>query len=156
MPTPFLRGHTKFGGRKKGSRNKATILRLKAEHEALTKLAQARLASKEEIEMAAAQMHTMSPLEVMLTGMHLKLGRGDIEGATRIAEAAAPYTSAKLMASEVRVQHGIAQRSDAEVAAEIEVLRMKIARSKELPPPQIEGTAQTVEEQPQDIPADSE
>ena len=76
MPKPFLQGHTKFGGRKKGSRNKSTILRLKAEHEARTKLEQARLASWEEIEAASARMHTMTPLEVMLTGMHLKLGSG--------------------------------------------------------------------------------
>ena len=78
---------------------------------------------------------------------------GDIEGATKIAEAAAPYTSAKLMASEVRVQHSIAQRSDEEVALEIEMLRAKIARSEDLPPLPIEGAAQTVEEQAQDIPA---
>jgi hypothetical protein len=114
------------------------------------------LASREEIEIAAARMHTMTPLEVMLTGMHLKLGRGDIEGATKIAEAAAPYTSPKLVASEVRVQHSIAQRSDEEVALEIEMLRAKIGRSKELPPPQIEDTTQTAEEQPQDIPVASD
>jgi orotate phosphoribosyltransferase-like protein len=155
MPRPFVQGHTKSGGRKKGSRNKSTVLRLKAEHEARTKLEQARLASWEEIEAASARMHTMTPLEVMLTGMHLKLGRGDIEGATKIAEAAAPYTSAKLVASEVRVQHSIEQRSDEEVALEMEMLRAKIARSKELPPQQIEGTAHTVEEQAQDIPTAS-
>jgi hypothetical protein len=62
----------------------------------------------------------------------------------RLTEAdVSSITPLELVASEVRVY--------AEAAAEIEVLRMKIARSKELPPPQIDGTAQTVEVPAQDI-----
>lgn len=129
-----------FGGRRKGSKNKKTLRRLEeqrlqreAMQEARIRLAQAQLASQEEIEMAASRMHTMSPLEVMLTGMHLKLGRGDIGGAIKIAEAAAPYTSPRLNATDVRVQHSVAGKSDVEVAAEIEALRMKIERSRSAP-----------------------
>jgi hypothetical protein len=139
----FQRGHGKIGGRKPGSRNKATIQRERAEEEARIRLAAARMASQEEIEQAAARMHTMNPLEVMLTGMHLKLGRGDIDGAMKIAEAAAPYTAPKLNATEVKVQ--VTHRSDAEVAAEIEALRAKIERSRMLPTPPmtIETTAES-------------
>jgi hypothetical protein len=83
--------------------------------------------------------------------MLLRMGQGDHAGALQAAREATPYVHAKLNAAEVRVQHSIAQRSDDEVALEIEMLRAKIARSKELPPPQIDGTAQTVEEPAQDI-----
>lgn len=144
MPTPlFQKGRAKTGGKQKGTRNRATVLRERAEEEARIRLAQARLASREEIEQAASRMHTMSPLEVMLTGMHLKLGRGDIEGAQKIAEAAAPYTAPRLVQSEVRIQ--TTQRTDVEIAAEIETLRAKIERARQLPVPVIEATAEPVD-----------
>ena len=85
----------------------------------------------------------MSPLEVMLTGMHLKLGRGDIDGAQKIAEAAAPYTSPRLNATDVRVQH-VADKDDAAVAAEIESLRAKIERAQTASPLEIEAVAEPV------------
>jgi hypothetical protein len=140
----FQRGHARLGGKAKGSKNKATIQRERAEEEARIRLAAARMASQEEIESAAARMHTMNPLEVMLTGMHLKLGRGDVDGAMKIAEAAAPYTAPKLNASDVTVR--VTQRSDDDVAAEIEALRAKIERSRQAPILTIEATAEVVAE----------
>jgi hypothetical protein len=116
----------------------------RAEEEARVRLAQAKLASREEIEMAFSRLDTMSPLEVMLTGMHLKLGRGDIDGAVKIAEAAGPYTAPKLTASEVRVQQ-IAPRPDDEVAAEIRTLREKLERARSAPQITIEATAEPAE-----------
>jgi hypothetical protein len=114
------------------------------------------MAAREAFQAALAGEMRFTPLQVMNAVMLLRIGQGDHEGALQAAREAAPYVHAKLVASEVRVQHSFAQRSDEEVALEIETLRAKIARSKELPPPQIEGSAQTVEEQPQDIPVASD
>ncbi len=138
---PFKKGRAKTGGRVKGKPSKKVAERRRAEEEARVRLAAARLASQEEIEQAAARIHSMSPLDVMLIGMHLKLGRGDLDGAQKIAEAAAPYTSPRLNATDVRVQRAVAGKSDAAVAAEIEALRVKIQRAQSAPPVMIEGSA---------------
>ena len=141
----FQKGHPKVGGRKKGRPNKnSAAAHVRAEEEARVRLALARLVSQDEIEHAAGRMHAMSPLEVMLTGMHLKLGRGDIDGAQKIAEAAAPYTSPRLNATDVRVQHVADKSDDAAVAAEIENLRAKIERAQTAPPLEIEAVAEPV------------
>jgi hypothetical protein len=42
--------------------------------------------------------------------------------------AAAPYTSRKLNASDVTVRHSVSNRSDAQLSAEIEALRLKMER----------------------------
>lgn len=144
MPTPlFQKGRAKTGGKVKGTKNKATILRERAEAEAHIKLSQAKLASREEIENAMARMHTTGPLEVLLCGMHLRWARGDVEGASQLATAAVPFTSPKLTASEVTVR--VQERSDAEISSELEALRQKIERSRSLPAVTIEGSAQPVE-----------
>jgi hypothetical protein len=142
---PFQKGHAKFGGKVKGTKNKAT---LRSDHrrivqaEAEIRLATMRLATPEEIERAQARLTGMMPLEVMLAGMRLKFDRGDIDGALAAAEMAAPYTSPKLSSAEVRVR--VEHKSDAEVAAEIEALRRKIAIARSVPPMQIEATAEPV------------
>jgi hypothetical protein len=103
------------------------------------------LASREEIDRALQNMASMSPLEVMLMGMHLKLNRGDLEGAVQIASVACPYTAPRLAQSEVSVRHSLSSRSDADVAAEIEALRVKVERSRlAVIPPQIEAQAEPV------------
>src|SRR5215469_16032956 len=141
----FQKGRAKTGGKKKGTLNRATERRMRlldGAEEALIKLGQ--------------NPATVSPLMVMCSVMCLRLQERDYKTAVEVAALAAPYVHARLNAAEVRVQHSIAQRSDEEVAIEIEMLRAKIARSKDLPPPEIEGAAQTVEERAQDIPVVSE
>jgi hypothetical protein len=114
----------------------------------------AEMASREEIELAIARVPTMGPLDVMLMGMHLKLARGDLDGAMQIAAAAAPYTSPRLNATDVNVKHSLTSRSDAEVSAEIEALRAKIRQAQlspaaTAPPPLIEATAESVRQHEQ-------
>jgi hypothetical protein len=126
----FERGRAKTGGRKKGSpwrlENSDTVRRkLKA-----AALERAKQASRDEVALAVAAIPSMGPLEVLLMGMHLKLARGDLDGAMQIATAAAPYTSPRLNAAEVRVQHSVANHSDDAIAAEIELLRLKIEAAR--------------------------
>lgn len=142
---PFAKGRPKTGGRVKGTINRAKVERLRAEEEARVRLAAARLASEEEIEQAVARMHTMSPLEIMLMGMHLKLGRGDIDGAQKIAEAAAPYTAPRLNAAEVKIQHSLAGLHDDQVAAEIQALQQKLAIVRQGGIPLLEAAAEPQE-----------
>jgi hypothetical protein len=138
---PFKKGHTKTGGRIKGTKNKATAAK---EERRLLQL-RAEMASRQEIELAIARVPTMGPLDVLLMGMHLKLSRGDLDGAMQIAAAAAPYTSPRLNATDVNVKHSLASRSDAEVSAEIEALRAKIRQAQlSTTPPLIEATAEPV------------
>jgi hypothetical protein len=150
LDMPFQRGKAKTGGRRKGVANKGTAARQQVKEEARLLRMRAELASREEIELAIARVPTMGPLDVMLMGMHLKLARGDLDGAMQIATAAAPYTSPRLNATDVNVKHSLANRSDAEVSAEIEALRAKIGHAQ-LPtavtaPPLIEATAESVPE----------
>jgi len=141
---PFKKGHTKTGGRIKGTKNKATAVK---EERRLLQL-RAEMASRQEIELAIARVPTMGPLDVLLMGMHLKLSRGDLDGAIQIATAAAPYTSPRLNATDVNVKHSLTSRSDAEVSAEIEALRAKIRQAQlsaaVTAPPLIEATAESV------------
>jgi hypothetical protein len=87
----------------------------------------------------------LSPLEVMQAVMLLRINKGDYDGALVAAEKAAPYMHAKLNATDVNVRHSYASKSDAEVAAEIELLRQKIAiaqRPSAAVPRLIEATAE--------------
>src|SRR4051812_45900694 len=99
---PFQKGQPKFGGRKAGVKNRKTRERevVQAEtreteeavrKEAMIRMEIARLAPREEIDAAIAAMGTLTPLEVLLAGMQLKLRRGDVDGAVTVAEKAAPY-----------------------------------------------------------------
>ncbi len=137
---PFAKGHVKLGGRTRGTPNRGN-----PEQEARKKAAEEEIrAAKEAFEAAMAGELRFTPLQVMNAVMLLRIGQGDHEGALEAARDAAPYVHAKLNAAEVRVQHSIVNRSDAELTAEIETIRAKIARSK-ASARQIEGTAQAVE-----------
>ncbi len=142
MPSPrYQRGHKKLGGRKKGTLNKKTQRRL-----ALEKL------SSDELQQIMLAELKLSPLEVMQAVMLLRVNRGDYDGALAAAEKAAPYMHAKLNATDINVRHSYASKSDTEVAAEIELLRQKIAiaqRSSIAAPRLIEATAEP--EVPSDI-----
>jgi hypothetical protein len=139
----YRNGHPKLGGRVKGTPNRKDAKKELEEKLAMERLLAARLASQEEIKLAYMNMATMSPLEVLCMGMHLRLHRGDLEGAAQLASAAVPFTSPKLTASDVRV-HQSAQRPDSEVAVEIEALRAKVERAQ-LSQITIEATAEPAE-----------
>jgi len=141
MPSPrYQRGHKKIGGRK-GTPNKKTQRRL-----ALEKL------SSDELQQIMLAELKLSPLEVMQAVMLLRINRGDYDGALVAAEKAAPYMHPRLNATDVNVRHSYANKSDAEVAAEIESLRQKIEiaqrQSTAATPPMIEATAEPLEPAP--------
>ena len=147
----FQKGHIKTGGRKKGSKNSGPSVAERrvqasesANREAMVRMEIIRLAPREEIDAALARINWLTPLEVLLACMQLKLERGDVDGALLAAEKAAPYSHAKLNATDVRVQHSTADKDDAAVAAEIENLRAKIQRAQAAPT-LIEGSAEPVE-----------
>jgi hypothetical protein len=125
---PFQKGHTKFGGRRKGSQN----------HQGKVRQSH-RLVFADEFQ--AALVQEFSPLEVMHAIMLLRVAKADYDGALSAAEKAAPYCHARLNSAEVKVQHSLSGRTDAEVAAEIELLREKLAIARQ--PPLIEGSAET-------------
>jgi hypothetical protein len=126
---PFQKGRVKTGGRKKGSVSKAT-----------------REAQERFNELISGQFPLLlTPLQVMQIIMQVRIEQADFDGALVAAEKAAPYVHARLNATDVRVQHSVAGKSDAEVAAEIEALRTKLEASRSLQPPTIEGSAEPIE-----------
>jgi hypothetical protein len=113
---PFQKGHTKFGGRRKGTDNRPP---------GRQKVRQVnRLVFADEFQ--AALVKEFSPLEVMHAIMLLRVSKGDYDGALSAAEKAAPYCHARLNATDVKVQHSISGKSDAELTAEIETIRQKL------------------------------
>jgi hypothetical protein len=126
---PFQKGRAKVGGRKKGTPNKASAQR-KAAIAAIEETA-ARL---------GLQPIEASPLQVMCTVMCLRLQERDYESAVDIAAMAAPYIHARLNATDVSIRHSVANRSDAEIALEIEALRAKVEQVRALPAPPVIDT----------------
>ena len=126
---PFQKGRAKTGGRKKGVRNKASR------------------EAREKFRDFLRENITFTPLQVMHAVMQARIETGDLEGALSAAEKAAPYSHAKLNATDVHVRHSISDKPDAVVAAEIEALRAKIERSRSVPP-LIESSAEPVEVDP--------
>jgi hypothetical protein len=128
MPTPlFKKGRTKTGGRKKGSPYRKLDAAEQRRKEAREREIQQ---AKAEFQAAMAGEMSFTPLQVMYAVMLLRIGRGDDQGALEAAKEAAPFVHAKLTAAEVMVKHALQSRSDAEITAEIEQLRLKIAASK--------------------------
>jgi hypothetical protein len=125
-PGTFVRGHAKLGGRKTGVPNKDSQ------------------EAKERLQQLLGETISFTPLQIMYAVMQIKLEKGDPDGALVAAEKAAPYVHARLNATDVRVQHSVAGKSDAEVASEIEALRAKLEASRSLPPPMIEATAESM------------
>jgi hypothetical protein len=141
MVVPFQKGHTKLGGKKKGSVNKKTEARrhlIGNTEQALIQLGK--------------DPTTVSPLMVMCSVMCLKLQQGEYKAAVEIAQMAAPYVHPRLNASDVNVKHSLTGRSNAEIIADIETLQAKIVAAKTLPqPPMIEAMPQ-----PEPMPQQSE
>jgi hypothetical protein len=123
---PFQKGHTKWGGKRKGSVNKKTEARMHL------------FADTEQALIQLGQDPThVSPLMVMCSVMCFRLQQKDYKAAVEIAQMAAPYVHAKLNATDVNVRHSLANRSDSEVAAELAAIRAKIEAARTLPAPPI-------------------
>jgi hypothetical protein len=135
----YQKGHPKLGGRKKGTKNWRTVNEPPKEKKSYSRARREVLAAKEAFQAALAGDMKFTPLQVMHAVMLLRISQGDDQGALEAAKEAAPYVHARLNASEVMVHHSLHNRSDAEIASDIEALRLKIAASKT-----IEATAEPV------------
>ena len=101
-------------GRKPGSRPKAIV---DAEEQAKRSL---ELATKEMTgELTPQQIAAMKPLDVMLFAMQLEARAKNWKGAAVMAEKAAPYVHARLVAQQVTVHDGDADRSEDDIIREL-------------------------------------
>ena len=129
----FTKGHTKVGGRKRGTPNR------------LGPRKAGRLIFGDDFRAAMMEEIRATPLEIMHAVMLLRASKGDYDGALTAAEKMAPYVHARLNAAEVRVSHSLAGRSDAEIAADIDMLRQKLTAAKE----QQSGSGPLIDLQPE-------
>jgi hypothetical protein len=111
----YRKGHAKMGGRVKGTPN-----RMSAEI----------LAARQAFQAALSGEMNFTPLQVMYAVMMLRISRGDDAGALEAAKEAAPFVHARLNAAEVMVHHTLHNRSDEQIASDIEALRLKIASAQ--------------------------
>jgi hypothetical protein len=115
-PPGKSRGCAKTGGRRKGSVNKATLLRQEALNEAYSRMG-----------ITPEQLAEISPLKAMLVCMHRALEQRDYAAVLTAATAAAPYVHPRLASTELKVSGSLSSKSDAELAVEIADLERKAA-----------------------------
>jgi hypothetical protein len=125
------RGHPRWGGKKRGTPNRATVERARLFAEAISELGP-----------AAERLRELSPLDAMLLVLRNRLERGDENGILAAAQAAAPYCHGRLSITDTTVRH-VTDRSDTELAAEIEALRQRVERARQAStPPLLEHQAE--------------
>jgi hypothetical protein len=119
------KGHPRWGGRRKGTPSKAVQLR---RDEIAEVMRRQRPVPDEVLQ--------MSPIEVMGRIMRLRYAEGDLTGALAAASSLAPYLHPRLSMNDTTVRHEVANRSDAEIVAEIKAIRARIecAKLASLPP----------------------
>ena len=113
------RGLRKTGGRVAGVKNKATRLR---EQRMVEVLIAERLTPNE--------IATLTAVQVLERIMRAEVLAGDKAGAKATAAILAPYQSAKLSSSDVRITNTDATKSDADIAAELAEVQAKLAAAK--------------------------
>jgi len=118
------KGHPKWGGRVKGTKNRPHLGR-QALIDSQIKKATAELA-------AATTPEAMTPLEAILLCMHWAIDRGDHAAILAAATAAAPYCHARLAIADVRVTTTQAPMNEEQLAIEIATLEKRIAEAKRL------------------------
>jgi hypothetical protein len=112
------RGHPRYGGRQKGSRNRTLLER----DEALAR-AYAAVAAGMPVENIA----DVTPLGAMLMCMQWAIQAKDRAGILAAASAAAPYMHPRLSSSEVRVTHALTTLSDEQLQAQALDYERKLA-----------------------------
>jgi hypothetical protein len=131
------KGHPRWGGRKKGVPSKARRTRDQLVRD--TFQFGSEVAIPEEI-------LALTPLQIMAKVMHSRYAAGDHAGALSAAACAAPYCHARLSMSEMNIHHSTPNRSDTDIAMEIEGLRRRIEQARVAEsPPLIEAQAEAVE-----------
>jgi len=112
----FQPGHQKWGGKVKGTPNKATLERQQALQQALAAC-----------ENLPEDVANMTPLGLLLTAMRHAWAKGSYGVAIKVAEIALPYTSPRLALADLRVTDDTSRKSDEELASELAELRTKAA-----------------------------
>jgi hypothetical protein len=114
-------GHPRYGGRKKGTPNRATVER-----------AQILARAYADEWLTDADLSEITPLEALLLVMRRRLAAGDDVGVMAAAVAAAPYCHARLISTELRVRNEYSKLSDQELRAQIAHERQRIAQQMQL------------------------
>jgi hypothetical protein len=117
--TSFRAGHPRLGGRKAGVSNQETQVRREIEAQVMAQAIRMTDVTSEELE-------RLSPLNVLLLAMIARWKAGDLAGAVTCASIAAPYCHPRLSQTDVRVEHSLADKSDAELLLEAEELQQKL------------------------------
>jgi hypothetical protein len=130
-----LKGHPRWGGRIKGTPNKATVQRARMISEALAPIVA-------EGKLLPEHVATMQPLDVLLLIMRKRLLAEDWNGAVVAAQSAAPYVHSRVTIVDTTVRH-VTEQSDAELDAELTALRAKVNQARQ--PLLIEARAEAPE-----------
>jgi hypothetical protein len=117
------KGHPRWGGKKKGTKNRATV-----RHEQVIRDVFREGSEGSEVAIPP-EVLALTPLEIMARVMRARYVAGDHAGALQAAAHAAPYVHARLSISAATITH-TTDRSDSELAAEIEALRQRIDRAR--------------------------
>ena len=113
--TTFERGHTKVGGRRKGSVDKKVAARRQLAAMAL-----------QDLGLSAEEIAKLNSIAVMELVMHARLKAGDHSGALMAAAELAPYQAPRLSASAVAIRTEHRAKSDAEIEAEIRTIEARL------------------------------
>lgn len=116
----------KTGGRKPGSQNLSTRLRLEAEAKERAEIAAAIQQEASSDNLPPDVIRHMSPVEIMEYAMHLRARAGDWDGAADRARDVAPYRQPRLSNQTLNVRNDDSQRS----LAELEQERADLARRR--------------------------
>jgi hypothetical protein len=128
---PFVAGHGKLGGRRKGTPNRKQQLKIDALNAAF-----------ERVGLTAERLQGITPLQGMMVCLHMAIEAKDRPGILAASAAAAPYVHPRLSSSEVRVKTTpTAQMSDDELLRRAELMTQQLQRAGKLPPPTIESRA---------------
>jgi hypothetical protein len=120
MPAP--KGHQRYGGRAKGTKNKKDQVRPEVLDAALIKL-RAQLPS---------EIRDMTPLEALVLVMHWAIAAGDRSTILAAVAAAAPYCHTRLASADLRIRDEHAGKTDEQLQAEIEELERRIKAAETL------------------------
>jgi hypothetical protein len=120
---PFQPGHRKFGGKRKGSRNRVNQIKHAPVEEVFARLG-----------VAPERLAEITPLQAMLACMHMALEAGDRAGVLAAASAAGPH--AKLSSVDMKVRGELTEKTTDELRQEIAEIERRMLT--------IDGTAEAV------------
>jgi hypothetical protein len=122
MPGPGQpKGGQKFGGKQKGTKNKVT-------REREQRIAEVLIAEN----LSPDEIASLSAVQVLCRILRAEVLEGDRAGAKATAAILAPYQSAKLSSSDVKISGSLDTKSDEDIAAEMAEIQARLAAAKVL------------------------